>query len=161
MGLEAGTHGTSVSRLLHKAHLHQDRGFLSGEVKVALALRMLTGGSYLDLSLIFNTHTSQPTAILHYVCKNWFNIDSIAKFCPKTYLSSHEQMTEAAHVFKQKSRGLFTGCIGALDGWLVRIKRPMKKDQIAEPGDFFLGKDSSPSMFRSWLIDTREFFIVP
>ncbi len=47
-------------RRLAKAHFVQYGEFISDEVKLGIRLRMLAGGSYLDLGLIFGTGTSYP-----------------------------------------------------------------------------------------------------
>lgn len=39
--------------ILH-AHEHTTGGFVSGEVKLALTLRLLAGGPYMDLALLFD-----------------------------------------------------------------------------------------------------------
>ncbi len=36
------------------AHEHTTGGFVSGEVKLALTLWLLAGGSYMDLALLFD-----------------------------------------------------------------------------------------------------------
>ena len=45
-------------RSLTQGHLKQTGGIISGEVKLAITLRMLAGGSYLDLGLLFGTRTT-------------------------------------------------------------------------------------------------------
>ena len=47
-------------RRLAKATFIQYGGLISGEVKLAITLRMLAGGSYLDLGLILGTGASYP-----------------------------------------------------------------------------------------------------
>ena len=38
------------------------------------------------------------------------------------------------------SRNLFSGCIGAVDGWIVKIKKPSKKDGVMDPKSFYSRK---------------------
>jgi hypothetical protein len=40
------------------AHEASTGGFVSGEIKLALTLRLLAGGSYLDLSLLYEVGSS-------------------------------------------------------------------------------------------------------
>ena len=47
-------HGTSKEARMYQAHEKTSGGWLCGEARVALALRMLAGASYLDLAIIFN-----------------------------------------------------------------------------------------------------------
>eukprot|EP00986_Skeletonema_menzelii_P016744 scaffold15713_cov91-Skeletonema_menzelii.AAC.1 len=45
-----------------KCHDKSTGGFISGEVKLALRLRILAGGSYLDLALLFDRSSSSSHA---------------------------------------------------------------------------------------------------
>mmetsp|Transcript_2909 Transcript_2909/g.4531 ORF Transcript_2909/g.4531 Transcript_2909/m.4531 type:complete len:204 (-) Transcript_2909:1006-1617(-) len=49
-------------------------------------------------------------------------------------------MFDVASKFAVRSSGKFQGCIGALDGWWVRIKKPTLKDGVDNPGDYFSRK---------------------
>ena len=40
--------------IMYKAHMNTSRGYILGEVKVALSIRMLAGGSLLGLAVIFD-----------------------------------------------------------------------------------------------------------
>jgi hypothetical protein len=51
------------------AHIHSTGGFVSSEVKLALTLRLLAGGSYMDLVLLFDVRFSTAYEILHHVIK--------------------------------------------------------------------------------------------
>ncbi len=45
--------------------------------------------------------------------------------------------------FCDRSNGMFVSCIGALNGWLVKIKKPsVKKDDIQDPGSYYSRKVS-------------------
>ena len=50
-------------RNMFQTHYMHTGGFICGEIKLAITLRMLAGGSYLDLGLIFGTGWSYPYAI--------------------------------------------------------------------------------------------------
>lgn len=139
-GLENGTHGSDAQRRMHNAKKADGNGFLSGEIKLAIALRMLAGGSYLDLALIFDIATTSPYEIFHDVLENWICKDYITDFSARTYLSDVHRMRAVSARFAEQSRDIFTGCIGALDGWLVKIKKPTDKDNVSDPGDFFCRK---------------------
>jgi hypothetical protein len=58
-------------RRLAKATFIQYGGLICGEVKLAITLRMLAGGSYLDLGLIFGTGTSYPYDFFYKVICHW------------------------------------------------------------------------------------------
>jgi hypothetical protein len=116
-------------------------GFISGEVKLAITLRMLAGGSYLDLFLIYDVFETYAYTILHETVADWICNDEIIPINGKKYLNDMIHMKDVAKGFEEKCRcGAFRGCIGALDGWLVKIKRPGSKDNVTNPGDFFSRK---------------------
>ena len=59
-----------------KAHLQTTGGFICCEIKIALALRLLAGGSYLDLALLFETGSSYDAyAIFHDGLAKWNLVD--------------------------------------------------------------------------------------
>ena len=139
--LKTGLVGTRIERRMYMANSKNGCGYLCGEVKLALALRMLAGGSYLDLSLIFDVYSTSTHRVLKHVVKNWINnSDAVADLNGISYLNDVEEMSRVASQFATRSNGLFTGCIGALDGWLVRIRSPQAKDGVDTPGDYFSRK---------------------
>jgi hypothetical protein len=46
-------------------------------------------------------------------------------------------MEEVAYDFGNYSNHLFGGCIGAIDGWIVKIKQPSKKDNVSNSKSFY------------------------
>ena len=114
--------------------------FISGEVKVALILRLLAGGSYLDLSLIFETNPSYALAIFHQVIRDWILDDRLVKINGMEYCQDEARMNEVALQFARGSGGVIGGCIGAIDGWIVKIIRPSKRDNVIDPKSFYSRK---------------------
>ncbi len=53
------------------AHYYSTGGFISGEVKLALTLCILGGGSYLDMGLLFVSSFNHTHKIIKYVVNNW------------------------------------------------------------------------------------------
>ena len=49
-------------------------------------------------------------------------------------------MNEVAMLFSHASNGVINGCIGAIDGWVVKIKKPSKKDNIMNAQLFYSWK---------------------
>lgn len=131
---------------LHKmkhAHEYSTGGFISGEIKVAITLRLLSGASYQDLGLLFVTSYSNIYRIFHYVIENWINNDGVMKIDCYNELSDVEAMKKAAKTFAThgKNEGIFGGIIACLDGWLVKIKCPMLNgDCVKNQGSFFCTK---------------------
>jgi hypothetical protein len=71
----------------------------------------------------------------HWICHS--------KVIPINYytqvLNSQEGQDKIRKNFSSKSDGIFSGCIGALDGWLVRIRCP-KLSEVDNPGKYFSRK---------------------
>jgi hypothetical protein len=122
-------------RNLMKAH-----SAICGEIKLALVLRLLAGGSYLDLALLFETGSSYAYDIFHSVLAVWINDDSLIKINGLEYCSNDEEMQKVAMQFSISSNSILNGCIGAIDGWIVKIRRPRVSDGVANPGSFFSRK---------------------
>jgi len=69
-------------------------------------------------------------------------------------------MFKVASHFAVKSSGKFRGCIGALDGWLVHIKKSTLADGVNKPRDYFsIEKDFTVLMCRSLWIQKRGYCI--
>ncbi len=127
-------------RRLAKAHFVQYGGFISGEVKLAITLCMLAGGSYLDLGLIFGTGTSYPYEIFCKVICHWICQDKLVTINGIEYCNDEQRMEEVGRDFGNFLNHLFGGCIGAIDGWIVKIKQPSKKDNVSNPKSFYSWK---------------------
>ncbi len=69
---------TRRSRMLI-ANEHTTGGFISGEVKLATALRVLGGGSPLDMAILFDTSFATAYKMFHHVVANWLSHEL---FCP-------------------------------------------------------------------------------
>ena len=115
----------SKSKNMHKVHGITTGGFISGEVKVALTLRMLAGGSYLDLALLYPMSVCHVYRCFHYVLNNWICNDEVIKISFYDNLDNSDEMDRVAREFAYgSSSGILGGCIGVLDGWLVKIICP-------------------------------------
>lgn len=123
------------------AHEHTTGGFISGEVKLAITLRMLAGGSYLDLALLYEMGQSTAHVIFHQVVDEWINDKRLVDINGMKYISDEGRMTKVALGFAQITNGALCGCIGALDGWIVKIQRPTKKrDKCPNPSSYYSRK---------------------
>jgi len=71
---------------MDNAHMKSTGGFISGEVKLALTLHLLAGGSYIDLSLLYETGFTYSYEIFHDVITNWINDDRLVKVSGKDFL---------------------------------------------------------------------------
>ncbi len=86
-------------RTLAKAHFIQDGGFICGEEKVAIALCMLAGGSYLDLGLLFGTETSYPNEIFCAVICDLICQDMLVNISGIDYCNDEGRMEAVARDF--------------------------------------------------------------
>ncbi len=118
------------------AHYYSTGGFISGEVKLALTLCILGGGWYLDMGLLFVSSFNHTHKIVKYVVNNWLVHESIYPINGVAYCQDDEKMQEVALQFSRASRGVNNGCIGALDGWIVKIRKPSRCNGVENPKSF-------------------------
>ena len=125
---------------MYDANVKATGGYISGEVKVAIALRLLAGGDALDLAVMFDVHSDHCTVILYQVLLHWIIKPNIGNLNMKKYLGDKEAMAKVSKGFAKRSDGVLVGAIGAIDGWLVRIICPGMRDLIMNPVSFFSRK---------------------
>ena len=142
--LQQRINGTSMfpdpSNNILIAHHDSTGGFVSGEIKMAITLRILGGASYLDCSLFFEVSFNHAHKIFRDVIDNWIRHPSFGPINGIEYCCKDAKMNAVALQFAQSSRGIMNGCIGALDGWLVKIKKPGKRDGVENPQSFYSWK---------------------
>ncbi|KAL3801436.1 hypothetical protein ACHAW5_001797 [Stephanodiscus triporus] len=88
-------------------------GIICGEVKLAFTLRMLAGGLYLDLGLIFGTGSTYPYAIFPHVIFQWICDDTLVN---KSGIDFCKDGEDRMNAMARDLIHLFSGCIGAVDG---------------------------------------------
>jgi hypothetical protein len=134
--------GNSKLARIYMAHKETSGGFVCGEVKLAITLRILVGGSYLDIACIFHVHPGQVYPIFHKVLLEWICHDSIARYTLRDIIQDEDEMFKVSSQFAEgRTGGILAGVIGALDGWLVKIECPsLKKDGVENPGGYFSHK---------------------
>jgi hypothetical protein len=125
---------------MYRAHKVTCGVYISGEIKVALALRIFAGGSVSDMDFIFGFHYNYANAILNDVLDWIINCNALA-INIVGYLGDDDRLRTTAQAFAEKSGGVLGGCIGALDGWLVKIKCPsLYFDGVRNPGSYYCRK---------------------
>ena len=87
---DSGNKGETAK--MNNAHKQSTGGFLSGKMQVALTLRFLAGGSYLDLAFLFQAGPSTVYETFHSVIKNWILDDRLVKSNGLDYLSDKKMM---------------------------------------------------------------------
>ncbi len=114
----------------------QGGGIISGEVKLAVTLQFLGESLYMDLVLLFESSFNHTHKIAKYVVQNWLIHESFYLINSVAYCQDDEKMLDAAVQFARALKGVINGCIGALDGWVVRIKKPSHLDGVEKPNFF-------------------------
>jgi hypothetical protein len=114
-------------------------GFISGELKLAITIRMLAGGSYLDL--MFGFSISRSTLYREFDNMIYW-INQFFKFDLSGFLKNKdvESLKSISNGFAEFLGGVFNGIIGALDGIAIRIKCPLEADGVADPGGYWTRK---------------------
>ncbi|CAN0340857.1 unnamed protein product [Pylaiella littoralis] len=110
----------SLERNAHMACVRTKSGVISVHIRVAMAIRMLAGGSYTDIALLFGV--AIPTAFLIM----WQVIDAIKK-TPAVgpfYFPQTEECAQAAGKWKGLStNGVFNHVVAVVDGFFIRCKK--------------------------------------
>ena len=112
------------SAKIHNAHCYTSGGYISGEVKLAISLRLLAGGDAYDLAVMFDIGHRWCKQILYDVLNNWIVGINLGNIDIESYLNNEEEMNRVSRGFSKRSNGILQGAIGAIDGWLVKIIRP-------------------------------------
>ena len=105
-----------VGSKMYDAHVLSSCGYMSGEVKLAITIRLLAGGDALDLAVIFDIYPSHLQKIMKEVLMYWIIIPNIGKINMMKYLNDIEAMNKVSQGFAKRSNGVLKGCIGAIDG---------------------------------------------
>ena len=63
---------------------------------------------------------------MYQVLSEWIITPNIGKMNIAKYLSNDDAMARVSNGFSLCSDGFLVGVIGTLDGWLVRIRRPLR-----------------------------------
>jgi len=100
-------------------------GHLTPELILHCLIRYMAGGSHHDIRVLAGLPKSSFFYCLHR------GIDAVNR-CPQLSLkfpTEHDDLKKVCLELQAKSSfGVMDGCVGALDGWLCRIKVPMHKD---------------------------------
>jgi hypothetical protein len=110
-------------------------GTIIPEICLFCTLRWLAGGSYLDIY----AHVGISKASFYRVV--WKTIKAICR-CEHLALkfpSTEEECKKAARGFQSKSyQGIIANCVAAMDGFLLRIRTPMRRE-VGNVRSFFSG----------------------
>lgn len=122
----------------NSASLQSRGGLIPGEVKTAISLRVLAGGSYLDLMPLFDVSVAHVYAIFNEFL-DWVLKAFHFPFVGYIKDENTTALAEIATQFSHGSNGIFSGIIGAIDGIAIRIRSPQLKE-VWDPGNYYCRK---------------------
>ena len=105
-------------------------GLICGERKLAIFLRYLAGGSYLDVADIYDVHENSLFHIIWEVV-DWINVSLSFDYS----LEDEPQLQCISEGFCLFSHGALKGCIGAIDGIAIKIK--CSSAEVGDPRNYF------------------------
>jgi DDE superfamily endonuclease len=111
---------------------------IAGEIKVALSLRMLAGGSYLDIVVLFGIKTTHIYNIFHQFI-SWVLKTFRFPLVPWLREGNWNQLEQLANLFAEKSNGVFYGTFSSLDGIAIRVSSP-RMSEVPGPGNYYCRK---------------------
>ena len=85
-------------------HVQSTGGFVPGEVKLALMLSLLAGGTYMDLTLLYEVKMTYVYKVLHAIVCNWINDDRLVNSNGEDYLNDDRLMAKVANNFATGSK---------------------------------------------------------
>ena len=100
---------------MYNAHLEITRCYAVGEVKSAIAIRLLAGGDGYDLSIIFYVHFDYVKIIFYHVFLEWIIKSGIVDLNMETYIGDKDAMACVSEGFSKRSYYILNGVISALD----------------------------------------------
>ena len=111
---------------------------LNGEVKVVFSVRLLAGGSYLDLVPQFGVSTTHLYKVFDQFVDQVlqeFDFPLVGWLRQRNW----EALEALANAFAEKTGGVFYGPFAAIDGLAVRVRSPTLKE-VADPGNYYCRK---------------------
>ena len=79
---------------MYMAHCLSSGGFISGETRLAITLRLLSGSDACHIGVLFDISPYHCSKIMLDVLKDWINAHSIGGMNMSEYLSDLEQITQ-------------------------------------------------------------------
>ena len=109
--------------LMYDIHCISTSGYIAGEVKLTITLRLLAGGDALDLDILFDIDSCHYGILMYKVLLKWVITNDIDNLNMVNYLGHKETMVRVSAGFTERSNVALIGAIGSLDGWLVCVVR--------------------------------------
>ncbi len=98
------------------------RGFISPDVRLAITLRLLAGGSYFDVMITFRVGRSTCFFVFRDTLQS---IDNLLRL-PGLPFENHQAkcQLEEGFRFSRANESPLRGCVAAVDGIVVKIRKP-------------------------------------
>ena len=77
---------------MYRAKDKTSGGYISGEVKLAITLRLLAGGDALDLGVLFDVSSNYCRDIFNYVLKHWIVQPNLGGMDIKAYFLDNNEL---------------------------------------------------------------------
>ena len=132
-------------------------GNITTEIRLACALCYFAGGSYLDITM---SHAIGVNDFYHSV---WAIVDAMNR-CPSLnfqFPTTESECQAISTEFTARSKAGFTNCIGCIDGLLIWLEKPSKKQcgQVGvDTGKFYCGRKGKFGLNFQGICDTRRRF---
>ena len=113
-------------------------GMLVGELKLAILLRLLAGGCYLDMVGMFFVSERSVFNVFHETVK-WILKSFTFPLRRIIELQDWSKLHEIAADFGKRTDGVYNGCFGAIDGLALRVKC-FSTSEVPDPGNYYCQK---------------------
>ncbi|KAL7480656.1 hypothetical protein ACHAW6_006331 [Cyclotella cf. meneghiniana] len=95
------------------------------------------------MAIMFGNSFNHAHKIVAEVVENWLTHPLFNPIDGITYCSDDNRMREVSNEFHVSSQGVMSGCIGALDGWVVKVKQLSLCDGLKDPASFYSRKEEN------------------
>lgn len=125
-------------------------------IKLAIALRMLAGGSYLDIAFCYNVH---PDTVYKHFGQVLNAIDEKLQNIVFPY-NDEEKMREVEGTFLKYCKGAFPGTVAAGDGIVFRMMKPRRSDVGDNARAFFTRKGFYAHALQAFVDGNCKFVLI-
>ena len=140
-------------RYIHNSRCNEK---VTAELIVAIVIRWLAGGSYLDLKNVYGLSSSYI-----YICRDKF-IDAIVSLQDMKIVlpsSQNEWHVVRCSFMKKSSHQIFRVCVGAIDGFFLPTQCPSKKECYGDQISYYSGHYNSYGLNIQAVCDSKLQFI--
>lgn len=125
------------------------------KTRLAATLRWLAGGSYHDICELYSVSRSSFYGQNGII---WPTIRALDEELDLSYpINDAEKLEEISALFERDSRGLLKGCVGAVDGLLIRTRCPYKREH--RYGKLFRNRKSAFGIIALGIADPNGKFL--